>query len=87
MQGKIILIHELPVNVYEGGSAEKPNILLLHGGGTDNAHLSWADTFDALTADYHVIASDYPGYGKTPHDGQPSTVNHLLDFLSDFIIT
>jgi pimeloyl-ACP methyl ester carboxylesterase len=85
MQSKTILIQGLPVNVYEGGSADNPNVLLLHGGGTDNAHLSWADTFDVLTADYHVIAPDYPGYGKTPHDGKPSTVNHLLDFMSDFI--
>jgi len=84
MQRTTVDVDGLPVNVYEGGDPAHPAVLLLHGGGTDNAHLSWADTFPALVADYHVIAPDYPGYGHTPPDGKPSTTKHLLNFLSDF---
>lgn len=81
MQSHTVTLNGLPVNVYEGGNPASPAVMLLHGGGTDNARLSWAETFPALVADYHVIAPDYPGYGRTPDDGRPSTVAHLLDFL------
>ena len=85
MKGSKAEIHGLGINVYEAGEPGNPAVLLLHGGGTDNARLSWADTFPALVDDYHVVAPDYPGYGGTPDDGKPSTVDNLLDFLSDFV--
>ncbi len=45
------------------GGARGPALLLLHGGGTDNAALSWYAAFEALGADHRVIAFDMPGYG------------------------
>lgn len=82
MQASTVNVNGLPVCVYIGGSPTNPTVILLHGGGTDNARLSWADTFPALRDDYYVIAPDYPGYGQTPPDGKPSTMRNLLDFLS-----
>lgn len=82
MNATTIRVDGGPVNVYLGGDPGHPAVMLLHGGGTDNARLSWADTFPALAAHYYVIAPDYPGYGGTPRTQQPSTTESLLDFLA-----
>lgn len=40
-------------------------ILLIHGGGSDNAAISWYRLIEALSADHPVIAPDLPGFGYT----------------------
>ena len=56
-------VHGGRVRVLRGGNPRHPTLLLLHGGGTDSAALSWYLAFGALTADHHVVALDMPGYG------------------------
>lgn len=46
------------------GPAGTP-LLLVHGGGTDNAAISWFHAFEAFGADRPVIAFDLPGFGGT----------------------
>src|SRR3546814_8333255 len=47
----------------EGGDASKPLLLLVHGfaGDKDN----WSMIAPYLTRDYHVIAPDLPGFGRS----------------------
>ncbi len=47
----------------EGGSKNKPTILLLHGYPT-SSHM-FRNLIVDLAKDYHVLAPDYPGYGRS----------------------
>lgn len=51
------------VRLLRGGPDDRPALVLIHGGGTDNAAISWATVFPALAAHWQVIALDLPGFG------------------------
>ena len=57
-------------------------VLLIHGGGYDNAAISWFEVFAPLAADRMVIAPDLPGFGYT--EGIPVTGD--VDQLADLMI-
>lgn len=56
-------------------AAARP-LLMIHGGGTDNAAISWYRVFDGLGAEREVFAVDLPGFGRTrgiaPLGGAPA---------------
>ncbi|GAB3822088.1 alpha/beta fold hydrolase [Kribbella italica] len=61
-----------------------PAVLLLHGGGADNAELSWAQVGATLAdAGYRVIASDHPGFGQSPRASWPLTQQHLIQYVGE----
>ena len=61
------------------GDEQGSPVVLLHGGGADNALLSWRDTIPTLVqAGYRVFAPDFPGYGDSPPGNQPATVETLI---------
>ena len=66
----------------DGGSDALP-VLLIHGGGYDNAAISWAKVFGPLSSDRRVIAPDLPGFGYT--EGIP--VTGQVGDLADLVIT
>jgi pimeloyl-ACP methyl ester carboxylesterase len=67
---------------YSGGDPSGDAVLLLHGGGTDNAMLSWKGTLPALLqAGYRVFAPNYPGYGESPPARTPSTSTYLVGLV------
>lgn len=53
------------VNIFyrEAGSLDNPTILLLHGYPTSS--YMFRNLIEDLADDYHVLAPDYPGYGKS----------------------
>jgi pimeloyl-ACP methyl ester carboxylesterase len=51
-----------------------PTVVLLHGGGTDSAHLSWAPVTPRLVAHADVIAPDLPGGSPLGGRQRPSQV-------------
>ncbi|PKU23502.1 alpha/beta fold hydrolase [Telmatospirillum siberiense] len=54
----------IPARCWEGGHGFP--LLLLHGSGAGAASLgTWAHVFEALTARYHVYASDLIGFGRS----------------------
>lgn len=60
--------------------------MLLHGGGTDRASLSWGPLIGPLSATRRVIAPDFPGYGgSAPLAGAGVPV--LVDWLAAFLDT
>ncbi len=62
-----------------------PTVLLLHGGGVDNASLSWGVLGGRLgQAGYRVLAPDHPGYGHSPPALQPVTQERLVGYVGAF---
>jgi pimeloyl-ACP methyl ester carboxylesterase len=57
-------------------------VLLIHGGGYDNAAISWFKVFGPLSTDRLVLAPDLPGFGCT--EGIPITGN--ADDIADLMI-
>lgn len=75
------------INYYSGGPENGRPVVLLHGGGTDHAMLSWRDTLPALiNADCRVYAPDCPGYGNSPPDSnKKSTTENQINYLEGLI--
>ncbi|WP_255191453.1 alpha/beta fold hydrolase [Natronobeatus ordinarius] len=50
---------------YRRAGTEGPPVVLLHGGGVDDATLSWRHTLEELAEGYQVYAPSWPGYGES----------------------
>lgn len=82
--------HTLPdgtrLSLLTGGPATGEPVVLLHGGGTDHAWLSWGEVLPTLLASgYRVIAPDMPGYGQSPPAAWPSTRPNLSRALAQLL--
>ncbi|GAB7094963.1 alpha/beta fold hydrolase [Halolamina litorea] len=49
----------------EAGDPDDPDLVLLHGLNAAASSGEWRGVFDALSEEYHVIAPDLPGYGRS----------------------
>jgi esterase len=58
-----VRVHGLSIHYLDWGTAGKPPILFLHGGGL-NAH-TWDLLCTVLRTDYHCLAPDLRGHGET----------------------
>jgi pimeloyl-ACP methyl ester carboxylesterase len=69
----------------EAGDPDDPDLALLHGINAAGSSGEWRAVFDDLAADYHVIAPDFPGYGRS--DRPPLRYSAALyeDFVRDFL--
>lgn len=68
------------VRVLRGGPAGATPVVLVHGGGPDNAAISWFEVFGELARTRPVLALDLPGFGYTeglPVDGAPAAMAEL----------
>ncbi len=71
----------------EAGSLKKPTILLLHGYPT-SSHM-FRNLIADLSSDYHVLAPDYPGYGRSdqpPMRNFDYTFDNMAHILEEFLI-
>ncbi|MDZ4132256.1 MAG: alpha/beta hydrolase, partial [Dethiobacteria bacterium] len=85
-QKSVTISEDIVVNYYSGGNERGHPVILLHGGGTDHALLSWRETIPALLeAGFRVYAPDHPGYGKSLPASRPATVENLVNYLEGFI--
>ena len=71
------------IRYLEAGDAAKPKVILLHGLGAQAE--SWALTIPALAANYHVIAPDQIGFGKSDKPFLKYRVGTYVDFLDQFM--
>ncbi len=74
-QFKTVTIKGVDIFYREAGDKNKPTILLLHGF-PSSSHM-YRDLISDLSADYHLIAPDYPGFGQS---GMPSTAAYRYSF-------
>jgi pimeloyl-ACP methyl ester carboxylesterase len=84
---KTIKIDGLDIFYREAGDKSKPVILLLHGF-PSSSHM-YRDLINDLSANYHLIAPDYPGFGQSSapsvkeyeytYDNLAKTMSHFID--------
>jgi pimeloyl-ACP methyl ester carboxylesterase len=84
-----IRVDGLDIFFREAGDKNKPAILLLHGF-PSSSHM-FRDLINDLSADYYLIAPDYPGFGQSSSpsvsaysytfDNLALTINHFVDAL------
>lgn len=71
------------INYLEAGDPAKPTVILLHGLGGSTAN--WAMNVAALSQNYHVIALDQVGFGKSDKPFLKYRVGTFVDFLDKFM--
>jgi len=75
----------MDVRYTEAGDPEAPDLVLLHGINAAGSSGEWRAVFDELAEEYHVVAPDLPGYGRS--DRPPLRYSAALyeDFVHDFL--
>lgn len=74
--------------VLESGNKDNETIILLHGGGPGSSALSnWEEFIPKLSDQFHVIAPDIVGHGKTDHpEDSPKSVRGWMRLRVDQIL-
>lgn len=68
-----------------GPQDARTTVLLLHGGGVDNAQLSWGLLIPELADQHRVIAPDWPGFGESDRPDVAYSSAFYIQFLQDFM--
>ncbi len=68
---------------YEGGSRSAPTVILLPNLGWDSQ--AWAQNFSALAQEYHVVAVDPIGFGRSSKPLIDYKMDTWTDFLNEFM--
>ena len=82
-QEKSVTIFGAKIRYLEAGDAAKPTVILLHGLGAQAE--TWQFNIPALAANYHVIAPDQVGFGKSDKPFLKYRVGTYADFLDKFM--
>jgi len=83
---KTVEVDGLNIFYREAGNPNKPTILLLHGYPT-SSHM-FRNLMSDLSADYHLLAPDYPGYGQSdqpPMSEFDYTFDHMAEIVEGFL--
>lgn len=72
------------VSYAEAGDPADPDLLLLHGVNAAGSNQEWQRVAEKLVSEYHVVAPDLPGFGRS--DRPPITYSGTLyeSFVADF---
>lgn len=82
-QDKSVTIFGAKIRYLEAGDAAKPTVILLHGLGAQAE--TWSFNIPALAANYHVIAPDQVGFGKSDKPFLKYRIGTYVDFLDKFM--
>lgn len=82
-QEKTVMIFGAKIRYLEAGDAAKPTVILLHGLGAQAD--SWQLNIASLAANFHVIAPDQIGFGKSDKPLLKYRVGTYVDFLDKFM--
>lgn len=75
-------VGRLQIHLLQAGpSHHSRQLLLLHGGSSDSAWLSWKHTLPAIGSIARVIAPDLPGFGRS----EKPDCDYSLDFYKEFV--
>ncbi len=75
-----VAVDGLDVHYLQAGDKGSP-VLLLHGGGTDSAALSYKYVIGPLAQGHRVYAPDWPGYGQSDKPDADYSVDYYVRFL------
>jgi pimeloyl-ACP methyl ester carboxylesterase len=79
-----VTVAGLRIRYLSGGSDTlRPPLILLHGGGTDSATLSWGGLVGPLGERRRVFAPDMPGYGDSD---RPKDAPYHLDYFGEIVL-
>ena len=75
----------LDVEYTEAGDPDDPDLVVLHGLNAAGSSGEFREVFDTLAEDYHVVAPDLPGFGRS--DRPPLSYSSTLytEFVDDFL--
>lgn len=79
-QPTMLTIDGTAVAVHLAGDATRPAVVLLPGH-PSSAH-AYAGLIERLSARWHVLAPDYPGYGASPVPAEPPTFDRLASMVA-----
>ncbi len=82
-QEKTATVFGAKIRYLEAGDAAKPSVILLHGLGGQAEN--WQFNIAALAQNYHVIAPDQIGFGKSDKPLLKYRVGTYADFLDKFM--
>ncbi|WP_373188564.1 alpha/beta fold hydrolase [Halolamina sp.] len=69
----------------EAGDAADPDLVLLHGLNAAGSSGEWREVFDTLSEEYHVVAPDLPGYGRSDRPPIRYSAAFYEEFVEDFL--
>ena len=73
------------VSYVEAGDPENPDLVLLHGINAAASNHEFHAVFERLAEEYHVIAPDLPGFGRSDRPPLLYSASLLANFVSDFL--
>jgi pimeloyl-ACP methyl ester carboxylesterase len=85
---RTVKVNGLNLFYREAGNPSRPTIVLLHGF-PSSSHM-YRNLIPKLAAKYHVVASDYPGFGYSDHPSEAEfgyTFDHLAAVTDDLLNT
>lgn len=80
---KTAVVFGAKINYIEAGDPAKPTVILLHGLGGSLGN--WQTNIPAIAQNYHVIALDQIGFGKSDKPSLKYRVGTYVDFLDKFM--
>ena len=69
----------------EAGDADDPDLVLLHGLNAAGSSGEWRKVFDRLSEEYHVVAPDLPGFGRSDRPAIRYSAAFYEEFVADFL--
>lgn len=83
---KIKLTHKAySITVYHKQGETNEKIVFLHGGGLDNAMLSWKEVIELMGNQYDIYAIDMLGYGESDKPDIVYSIPMYVEFLYDML--
>ncbi|MFB6135801.1 MAG: alpha/beta fold hydrolase [Halobacteriaceae archaeon] len=68
----------------EAGDPDDPDVLLVHGIHAAGSSVEFDGVFEALAEEYHVVAPDLPGFGRSDRPPATYTASLYEEFVRDF---
>jgi len=75
----------LDVAYTEAGDADDPTLVLLHGINAAGSSGEFREVFESLADDYHVVAPDLPGFGRSDRPPLQYSARLYTTFVDDFL--
>jgi pimeloyl-ACP methyl ester carboxylesterase len=76
---------DMDVAYAEAGDPSAPDLVLLHGINAAGSSGEFREVVDDLAATHHVIAPDFPGFGRSDRPSLRYTAAFYEDFVADFL--